>query len=301
MAAGTPLVVIAGPTASGKSALAMEVARRYNGAIIAADSRTVYRDMDIGTAKPSQEDMQEVEHYCVDITTPNEPFTAAQFQKCANEAITTVADSGRVPILAGGTGLYIDSIIFNYIFGPPANLLERAKFEAMDLSELITICQQKNIELPHNVKNKRHVIRAIEQGGVNRMRQQSRRPNTLIVGLRPKKDRMKLRVEERARDMLKAGLVHEARVLADRYGWDSEAMKGNAYPVIRRLINREIDEPQALELMVKADLLLIKRQLTWFKRNPHIHWSDNPDELMKQVEQFLAPKSTPQPIHSLLQ
>lgn len=286
----TPLVVIVGPTASGKTALALQAARRFDGEIIAADSRTVYTGMDIGTAKPSQSEMNEIAHYCVDITTPDKPFSAAQFQKCAYEAIDTIASRGKIPILVGGTGLYVDSVIFDYVFGPAPNLLERQRLEALSTDELITICKHKGIELPNNVKNKRHIVRAIEQGGINRARHIELRSDTIVVGIGMDKNSLKERVETRARLMLASGLVEEAQALGDQYGWESEALTGNVYPVTWRLIKGEITEAEAIKLMVKADMLLIKKQMTWFRRNQYIHWSDSPENLLRRIEQFLAPK-----------
>src|SRR5688572_21256799 len=161
-----PLIVIAGPTASGKSALAMKVAKKYNGEIICADSRTVYKGMDIGTAKPSAVDRKEVPHHLLDIVQPNQPFTAADFKEQALAAIDDISGRGKLPIMVGGTGLYIDSVIFDYRFGDPADPDKRAQLQDMTLEQLQQMCVMEGIRLPENTKNKRHLVRAVELGGV---------------------------------------------------------------------------------------------------------------------------------------
>ena len=130
--AAAPLVVVVGPTASGKSALAIELAEQFNGEIICADSRTVYKYMDIGTTKPSLEDRARVPHFGLDLVEPGERFTAADFQEYANEKITEIRQRGHIPFLVGGTGLYVDGVVFDYEFLPADEAL-RAKLEKLTL------------------------------------------------------------------------------------------------------------------------------------------------------------------------
>jgi tRNA dimethylallyltransferase len=142
-----PLVVIVGPTASGKSALAIELAEQFGGEIICADSRTVYKGMDIGTAKPSLEDQARVPHWGLDLVDPNEPFSVADFQTYAFEKIADVRSRGKIPFLVGGSGLYIDAVIFEFKFMEIDTAL-RAKLDKMSLEELHDYCIENNINLP---------------------------------------------------------------------------------------------------------------------------------------------------------
>lgn len=267
-----PLVVIVGPTASGKSSVAMEVARKHGGEIICADSRTVYKGMDIGTAKPSLKDQQEVPHFGLDLVEPGEVFTAADFQRYAKQKIGEIRARGSVPILVGGTGLYVDAVLFDYEFGQKASLKNRQFLYSMSLEELHDYSKEHNIPLPKNIYNKRYVIRAIEQGGVNNKRSDEPQPNTIIVGITTDKKLLRQRIESRAQALFSAGMIEEARQLAHQYGWESEAMTGNIYRLVKQYDDGELSDKQLFEKFVTADWRLAKRQLTWLRRNPFIHW-----------------------------
>lgn len=291
MAAKSRLVVIVGPTASGKTALAIEIAKAHNGEIICADSRTVYKGMDIGTAKPTQQEQSQVPHHCLDLVTPDQTFTAAQFQQCANVAIDEISSRGKLPVMVGGTGLYVDSVLFDYQFGPAADPIRRAQLEAMTTDELVDYCQKNSMDLPTNSKNKRHLIRAIELGGVNSNRDKHMRDNTIVVGISTPKEILASRVTGRAKDMFNQDIVAETTTLVSKYGLQNEAMTGNIYPIVWRMIQGEITKAEALEQFIKADIGLAKRQRTWFKRNKHIIWSDDTQELKTKVEHFLSNKN----------
>lgn len=170
MATKLPLIVIVGPTASGKTSLAIRLAQKYGGEIICADSRTVYRDMDIGTAKPTPEERALVSHWGLDLVSPGERFTAADFKRYALEKIDEIRARGHVPFIVGGTGLYVDSVVFDYEFGGSVDESQRQELEVLSIEELHKYCFKHNISLPENNKNKRHLIRAIEQRGINSKR-----------------------------------------------------------------------------------------------------------------------------------
>jgi tRNA dimethylallyltransferase len=286
MQSSGPLVVVVGPTASGKSALAMRIAERYNGEIIAADSRTVYRGMDIGTAKPTTEDQQLVPHHLVDVRNPDEPFSAAEFKKLADEAIADIQSRGKLPVMVGGTGLYVDAVLFDYKFGPAADEAERERLNGLSVEELQAICREKNIALPINSQNKRHLVRAIELGGLMNHKKQLR-DNTLVVGIATERDILRERIEKRAAEMVATGVVGEVALMGARYQWKGEAMKGNIYRIFRGVVEGEKSIQEATEEFVRSDMALAKRQMTWFKRNPGIVWSANPDELLVKVDTFL--------------
>lgn len=269
--AGAPLVVVVGPTASGKSGLAMELAATFHGEIICADSRTVYKNMDIGTAKPSVKDQAAVPHWGLDLVEPGEVFTASDFKKYALLKTQQVRQRGHVPFIVGGTGLYVDGVIFDYEFGEPRPEL-RKQLEALSLEELKLYCANNNITLPENDNNRRYVIRAIEQESINSKRLRSPIDNVLLVGITTERVELRRRIEARADQLFETGMLEEAIKLGETYGWDSEAMTGNIYKLVRRYLDGELTLDELKEKNVTADWRLAKRQITYLKRNPFIHW-----------------------------
>jgi tRNA dimethylallyltransferase len=164
-----PLIVIVGPTASGKTGLAIRIAKKINGEIICADSRTVYKYMDIGTAKPTFDEMNGVAHWGIDLLEPDKKFTVKDFKDYAEQKISEIRSRNMVPILVGGSGLYVDSIIFDYDFSARTDNNIRSVMQDKSVSELREYCIKNNISLPENDKNKRYILRAIEAGGkINR-------------------------------------------------------------------------------------------------------------------------------------
>lgn len=282
-----PLVVVVGPTASGKSALAMRIAQKHNGEIIASDSRTIYRGMDIGTAKPTPEDQQLVPHHLIDVRDPDESFSAAEFKAMALKAIDDIASRGKLPVMVGGTGLYVDAVIFDYHFGPVADEARRAELNAMTVEELQQLCREKNIDLPINSQNKRHLVRAIELGGLISHKKQLR-DNTFVVGISTERDVLRQRVMARAKEMVFEGVTDEVETIGRKYDWKGEALKGNIYRIFRGVVEGTKSMDDAIEEFVQSDMALAKRQMTWFKRNPFIHWSSDPEELERQVDTFLS-------------
>lgn len=281
-----PLVVVVGPTASGKSALAMRIAQAHNGEIIASDSRTIYRGMDIGTAKPTTEDQQRVPHHLIDVRNPDESFSAAEFKKLAEQAINDIAGRGKLPVIVGGTGLYVDAVIFDYQFGVAADEAKRAELNAMSVEELQQLCREKNITLPINSQNKRHLVRAIELGGLVSHKKQLR-DNTIVVGISTDRDVLRQRVRARAKEMVLEGVADEVEEIGHKYNWKGEALKGNIYRIFRGVVEGTKTMDDAIEEFVQSDMALAKRQMTWFKRNPAIRWSSSPEELESLVDTFL--------------
>jgi tRNA dimethylallyltransferase len=280
-----PLVVIVGPTASGKSDLAMQVARQHNGELICADSRTVYVGADIGTAKPSAKDRAEIPHYLLDVVRPDQQFTAADFKQRAERLIEQITKRGKLPIIVGGTGLYVDSLLFDYQFGALPDEKRREELSALSVEELQKICSDNDIEIPINDKNKRHLIRAIELGGLPHIKR-NLRANTVVVGITTEKEILRQRIEQRANAMLNEGIVQEVRRLSERFGWDAPAMTGNIYRIFRPVIEGNESQDDAIAKFIQSDVSLAKRQLTWLKRNPFIIWGQ-PEQLKSAIDVFL--------------
>ncbi len=268
----TPLIVIVGPTASGKTSLAINLAEIYGGEIICADSRTVYKDMDIGTAKPSYEDCQRVPHWGIDLVYPYEYFSAAEFKQYSLKKIEDIRSRNKIPFLVGGTGLYIDAIVFDYKFGNKSDVKKRTLLEKLTTEELWEYCSKNNIELPDNYNNKRYVIRCIEQGGINNSRKVEINNNIIVVGISTDRDNLRKRIKDRIEQFFDNNVVEEARILGKIYGWDNRAMSGNIYPILHKYIDNEINIEEAKVEIFYRDWHLAKRQMTWFRRNKNIEW-----------------------------
>lgn len=267
-----PLIVISGPTASGKSALALELAERYNGEIICADSRTVYRGMDIGTAKPTEADQARVPHHLLDVVNPDVRFTAADFQHLARVAIQDIRRRGGIPFVVGGTGLYIDGLVLDYEFGNDANPTMRSVLEQSSIDQLQAMIKNQHMVMPENSKNKRYLIRALEQDGINKNRTATIDKNTLVVAITASKHELDERIRSRAVEMFQNGVIEEAKRLSEQFGWDSESMTGNIYPIIRKYLEHDITLDQAIEQFIVRDRHLAKRQITWLKRHDFVQW-----------------------------
>ena len=272
-----PLIVIVGPTASGKTGLAIELAEKFKGEIICADSRTVYKEMDIGTAKPTADEQARVPHWGIDLVGPDERFTAADFKSYADQKIREIRARGHVPFLVGGTGLYVDGVIFDYQFGDAADEERRQYLEAMSLGELYIYCAEHNIDLPVNYKNKRHVIRAIEQKGINIKRKMNILQNCYVVGIATERNILRTRIEHRIEQLFENGVVDEAKRLGKKYGWSHESMTGNIYRLCREIVEDGLSFADIKPKSLTLDWRLAKRQITWFKRNPSIEWLDLSD------------------------
>lgn len=278
----TPLIVIVGPTASGKTSLAINLAEIYGGEIICADSRTVYKDMDIGTAKPSYEDCQRVTHWGIDLIYPYEYFSAAEFKQYALKKIEDIRSRNKIPFLVGGTGLYIDAIVFDYKFGNKSDVKKRTLLEKLNIEELWKYCRKNNIELPDNYNNKRYVIRCIEQGGINNNRKVEINNNTIVVGISTDRDNLRKRIKDRIEQFFDNNVVEEAKILGKIYGWDNRAMSGNIYPILHKYIDNEIGIEEAKVEIFYRDWHLAKRQMTWFRRNKNIEWLE-----LNQVSSYI--------------
>jgi tRNA dimethylallyltransferase len=285
----SPLVVIVGPTASGKTDLAIKLAKQLGGEIISADSRAVYKGMDVGTAKPTLTEQNQVKHWGIDIAWPNERFTVADFQKYAEACVADIRSRGKIPFLVGGSGLYVDSIIFNYKFNGDVDQELRNKLNKMTVEKLQNYCKFHNILLPENYKNKRYLIRAIECQNVVKNNRQKIRDNSIIIGVLVGKDELQKRIAIRAKRMFGDELYNETERLAERYPFDLESMKSNVYPIVCRMMKGEISHDEAILLSQTDDWHLAKKQMTWFRRNPHIKWMPL-GEIKKYLTQSLQVK-----------
>lgn len=288
-----PIIVIAGQTASGKSALAMRAARQFGAEIICADSRTIYKDMDIGTAKPSAQDRRLVPHHGLDLIEPDKYFSAAAFKDYASLKVNEIQARGRLPIIVGGTGLYIDGYVYDFNFAGQADALTRAGMEAMDLAELQDAARALGIdEFYIDFKNQRHLSRAVERAKTAREHGRAapaRHPkpkNILLLGLQVEREQLLERIAARVDTMFDAGFVDEVQNVVDTYGVDATGLLTPGYKAARKYLAGEISLKEAKELFVRGDKQLAKRQQIWFKRNPDIIWVQSEDEAIENIFKF---------------
>lgn len=286
-----PLVVIAGPTATGKTKIAVEVARALNGEVVSADSMLLYRYMNIGTAKPTLPAMKGIPHHLIDIINPDEDFTVAAYQQLAREAIKNIYLRGKIPLLVGGTGFYIDAVLYSYDFSGAQADEELRKY-------LYQMAEQQGNEAVHkllqtydpetaariHVNNLKRVIRALEiykQTGTtgalfrNAKQQINRNYEALFVVLYYERETLYRRIEARVDQMIDQDLVAEVRGLLDAgYQRDMVAMQGLGYKEVVGFLFNEYSLAEAVQLLKRNTRRFAKRQLTWFRRYSSIKWID---------------------------
>lgn len=267
-----PLLVITGPTASGKSSIALRLAERWGGEIICADSRTVYKGLDIGTAKPTVADRERVRHHLLDVVRPDQRFTAYDFYSQAQEAIAAIRGRNKIPLLVGGTGLYIDSIILDFQFGPERNEVYRRELEAYSVNDLKTMLKKQHISLPKNENNHRHLVRTLERADSSISVRTEPIDNSYVVAIATDRSELVERIERRIHDMFMGGVLQETAAVAQRYGWECEALSGNIYPLIHRYLQGELALDEVIERCRIRDRQLAKRQITWLKRHAFVRW-----------------------------
>ena len=281
------IIFIVGPTASGKSSLAMEVARRHNGEIICADSQTLRKELDIGTAKPSKKDQMEIPHHMVDVIEPYADFSVTQFQAMAKKHIVDIQNRDKLPIVVGGTGLYIDSLFFDYDLDSHAENNEYKKtLQKKTVTELQALVKSNNFELPENSENPRHLIGVLLRQNLNRKNEVPIK-NAHIFGLLPSDDEIKKRIISRADSMFAQGFVEEVRGIINKYGEPPSRLDAIGYPIAFKYIKNVITLDEMKELFTRGHWQYVKRQKSWFKRNEHIEWSTTSDEMIKIIEQVL--------------
>lgn len=285
-----PLIIIAGPTATGKTKLAVMLAQQLNGSIISADSMQVYRGMDIGSAKASAEEQAAVKHYLLDIREPEESFSVWEFQKAAKEAIAEIAAAGKVPILVGGTGFYIQAVLYDIAFEESGPTQVREKWEkiAADRGYEYLYEELKRIDLESTSKihanNHKRILRALEYYDLTgekislhnqRESQKESSYQELFYVLTMDRAMLYQRIEQRVDAMLAGGLIEEVQKLYDR-GCRREmtAMQGLGYKEILNYLSGEWSLEKAAEELKKGTRHFAKRQITWFKREKNVEWID---------------------------
>ncbi len=283
-----PLIVVCGPTASGKTSLGIAIAQHFNGEIISADSMQIYMGMDIATAKPTKDEQQKVPHHLIDFVEPTQSYSVADYVKTAHQKIKEVYASGKVPVLVGGTGLYIDSLVNNIEFTETdvdtklrENLYTRLQSEGADV--LLNELKQFDEDSAQRIgtSNHRRLIRAIEiyhttgKTMTQHIKDSKLIPSpykTVYIALSCK-DRQKLydRINKRVDLMVEAGLIQEAKDFRNKE-YSSTAVKAIGYKELEPYFTGDTSLQQALENLKRETRRYAKRQLTWFRRNENINW-----------------------------
>ena len=295
------LIVILGPTASGKTDLAIRLAKKFSGEIVSADSRQVYKEMDIGTAKPEKKERKAIPHYLIDIIKPTQEFNVAIFKKLAVEAIKKIQKNGKIPFLVGGTGLYIKAIIDNIKFPnvlPKKSL--RKTLERKSEKELFKIYKKLDPRGAKIIdrKNKRRLIRAIEVSKITKkpfwQQREKGEPifNPLIIGVKLPKEELKKRVKTRVEKMFKSGLGNEVKKLTKKYSWNISPLQTIGYQEWKEYFTKKpaITKKELKEKIKLHTIQFTKRQMTWFKKDRRIKWTRNYKEAEKLIKKFLKKK-----------
>lgn len=288
------LIAILGPTASGKTKLAIQLAKQFNGEIISADSRQIYQYMDIGTAKDINQ-YDSITYHLIDILNPNQQFTVAEYQQLAIKKIKAINKKNKLPFLVGGTGLYISAVIDNFKIPAVApNPSLRQKITRMSQQEKIGYLKKidplalKIID----INNPRRLNRAVEvclSGQKFSQLRQTGTPlfNVLQLGIKLPAEQLKNKINRRVDKMIKQGLVAETQRLIKQYGPTDILTNTLGYSEIIDYLNKKISLPQAVELIKLHTRQYVKRQMTWFKRDQRIHWINGYQQAAKHTKNFL--------------
>jgi len=283
------IVVICGPTASGKTALGIKVAQQANGEIISSDSMQIYKDMDIGTAKPTPEERAQAVHHLVDFVSPDQRYSVADFKKDATEKIEDILSRGKLPIIVGGTGLYVNSLIHNIEYKEEITDIEyRNELEKVDLETLYKQAQEIDPEATAKVSqnDRKRITRILEiyhtTGKTKtQMEAESRKEvkyDYKIFVLTPERDKLYERINLRVDLMMQAGLVDEVKQLLQKYNEFPTAMQGLGYKEVKEYLDGEITEEEMIEKIKQESRHYAKRQLTWFRQYKDATWLDTFDE-----------------------
>jgi len=279
-----PLIAIVGPTASGKSELAMGLARQLPLEILVADSRQVYRGMDIGTAKPDAAARESVPHHLLDLVEPDRPFTVAQWVELARALVPQVAGRGHLPLLVGGTGLYVTSLLdgYDYASQPWSPELRERLASELEADGLAALAERLTRADPAtaartDLRNPRRVLRALERaeggGGGVAPRSEPWPGRIALLGLRRPRQVLDRRIEQRAAQNFRAGLVIEVGRLMDAgYGPELAPMTGHGYREAARHLAGEWSLAEAVSVTARRTRHYARRQLTWFRHDPRIVW-----------------------------
>lgn len=294
------IYVIGGPTASGKSKLAVELAKRINGEIISADSMQIYKDMNIGTAKLTKEEMQGIKHHLLDFVSPEGRYSVANFKTDAKIKIEEILKKGKTPIIVGGTGLYIDSMIYGIEF-------QDEKIDKEYREELNELAEKEGLERLYeearkidseamkkiSINDKKRIIRVLEiyhkTGKTKTEVEKESRKNEIkynykMFAITMNREKLYERIEKRVDQMIEQGLIEEVQSILNKYHKFPTAMQGLGYKEVVEYLENKLTKEEMIEKIKKKTRHYAKRQLTWFKKNKETIWLDGEKPLEKNLE-----------------
>lgn len=297
------VIVICGPTASGKTALSIELAKKINGEIVSCDSMQIYKEMDIGTAKPTKEEMQEIPHYMINTIFPNERYSVADYKKDAKKAIREIIKKGKVPIIVGGTGLYVDSLIYEIEYPD-------IKFDEKYRQELEEQVQKDGLEKLYNKakkidpeamlkissNDKKRILRVLEiykaTGKTKTEQERKSREKEpefdyLVYGLNMPREKLYERINLRVDIMIKQGLIKEVEEIYKKYNEFPTAMQGLGYKEVVEYLEGHLTKEEMIEKIKQETRRYAKRQMTWFRKNKQTIWLDTENTKQNNLQIIL--------------
>ena len=297
------VIVICGPTASGKTALSIELAKKINGEIVSCDSMQIYKEMDIGTAKPTKEEMQGIKHYMIDIISPDERYSVADYKKQAKEAIKEILSKGKVPIVVGGTGLYVDSLIYEIDY-PEIEFDEKYRkeleqeVEEKGLNTLYEKAKEIDEEAIKKISpnDKKRILRILEiyhATGKNKTEQEKEsRKNKpefdyKVFALNMERSKLYERINKRVDIMIENGLIEEVENVYKKYNEFPTAMQGLGYKEVVQYLEKRLTKEEMIEKIKQETRRYAKRQLTWFRKNKETIWINAEDTIQNNIKIIL--------------
>lgn len=291
------LIVVVGPNASGKSEMAVAIAKRFNGEVVSADSRQVYKGMDIGSGKIKKSEMKGVAHHLLNVASPKSVFTVTRYRRLALAAIGNIQKQGKAPILCGGTGFYIQAVIDGIAIPPvKPDWKLRRELEQKTAAQLFLMLKKIDPSRAENIdtKNPRRLIRAIEivKSTGKPVPKPKKRPlpyPILVLGIKKSERELKKLIETRTEKRIRAGMVAEtARLKKSGLSWQKLEELGLEYRAAARFLQKKIDREQMIEGIKKEDWQYAKRQMTWFKKDSRTRWIKTPAQAAKLAQKYLS-------------
>lgn len=297
------VIVICGPTASGKTSLSVELAKKCNGEIISADSMQIYKDMNIGTAKVTQEEMQGIKHYMIDIVSPTERYSVAEFKVQAEKAIEEILKKGKTPIIAGGTGLYVNSLIYNIQYNDIKIDEEYRKYleERVEKEGLQSLYEEaKNIDFEAmksiSQNDKKRILRVLEmyhQTGKTKteLEKESRKEEVKydykVYAINWEREELYKRINKRVDIMIEQGLIKEVENILKKYDKFPTAMQGLGYKEVVEYLDKKITKEEMIEKIKMETRRYAKRQITWFKKIENVKWIQGNEAISNNINLIL--------------
>lgn len=297
------VIVICGPTASGKTALSIELAKRINGEVVSADSMQIYKDMDIGSAKVTKEEMQGIKHYLVDCVSPDERYSVANYKLDAKKAIEEILKKGKTPIVVGGTGLYIDALIYEIEYQDiKINESYRKELESIKQNQGLEVLYERAVKIdpeamkkisPNDSKRIMRVLEIYEATGKNKTEQEAESRlkeipyNYKVFAITMDREKLYERINKRVDIMIENGLIEEVKELLKKYKEFPTAMQALGYKEVKEYLEGKLTKQEMIDKIKQESRRYAKRQLTWFRKNKQTIWIDGLNDMQKNINIIL--------------